>query len=259
MSISAAAHAAACCISRGSALNAGTSFAISRAGCPRPRAGAGAFGVAELLQVPVDHRAHREQQVAHRLGELARELGRHRAAQRVQQRDQRLQVGHAARGRRRRRGSPSRAAARPAPRRLLAPGAGLLDEPLRRGVGVVEMRAHGPRRGASSVGRRRLRQSAPPARRRRARRRRAGARRARAGGRPCAAAVHGHDELVAHLLERHVALARERHGEPHLALAVVIVKSCASPVCSSAAASSSPNSASPSRSSIAAPTTSVSK
>ena len=116
VSINAAAHAAACCISRGSALNAGTSFAISRAGCPRPRAGAGAFPSPSLLQVPVDHRAHREQQVAQRLGELARELGRHRAAQ------PRPAARPAPAGRARRprtappaRCCPTRAAARPAP------------------------------------------------------------------------------------------------------------------------------------------------
>ena len=49
---------------------------VSRSGCPRPRRGP-AGAVAEPLEVPVDHRAHGEQQVAQRLGELARELGRH--------------------------------------------------------------------------------------------------------------------------------------------------------------------------------------
>ena len=148
--------------------------AASRAGAPGMRGRAspsverdvlhvgprGRLALAEPLQVPVDHRAHGEQQVAHRLGELARELGRDRAAQRVEQR-RRAPGGRARRPRpaaaRRARCSPSRAAGRPAswtPRPGAAPPARAVQ------------RRRGRRRGARARRRaRRRRRSAAQAKR----------------------------------------------------------------------------------------------
>ena len=92
-----------------------TPESVRRSGCPPPSPTPAAAGL-EAVDRVVQHRAQRDQQLAQRLRELAREVGRQRAARELEQREQRGEVRERERARR-----PSRAgrleAAAAAPRR----------------------------------------------------------------------------------------------------------------------------------------------
>ena len=130
---------------------------VTRSGCPRPRAAARARRL-EPLEVAVDQRADREEQLAQGVEDLPRQLGRDRLAGEVEQRAA-LQVGDAGPGRGGasppRGGTPAGRRHARAPRRLPV---GLAHEPVGLGVRLVEglaqaarARAHSPANRTTSA------------------------------------------------------------------------------------------------------------